>query len=98
MPRVKGSTKRKPAVKDDSFLDRPKNAASETLESVPLSPDSDLELIGEFITESREFIDNAERALLLLERKPDDQEAINTVFRAFHTIKGTAGYLNLTWI
>ncbi|OGC01359.1 hypothetical protein A2V82_01260, partial [candidate division KSB1 bacterium RBG_16_48_16] len=31
----------------------------------------------------------------LLESDPGDKEAINTVFRAFHTIKGTAGFIGL---
>src|SRR5262245_19968369 len=86
MPRTKRTKKAKPA------------GEVAPAESVTLPVDSDLELIGEFITESREFIDNAERALLHLETSPDDHEAINTVFRAFHTVKGTAGYLNLIWI
>jgi two-component system, chemotaxis family, sensor kinase CheA len=43
-------------------------------------------------------MDNAERALLQLETDPEDMEAINTVFRAFHTVKSTSSYLNLSWI
>jgi two-component system chemotaxis sensor kinase CheA len=61
-----------------------------------LPPDSDLELLGEFVTESREFIAEAESALLSLEVDPENLEAVNTVFRAFHTIKGTSGFLGLT--
>jgi two-component system chemotaxis sensor kinase CheA len=57
--------------------------------------DADIELIGDFITECREYIVGAEAALLGLEVNPDDLEAINTVFRAFHTIKGTAAFLGL---
>lgn len=37
----------------------------------------------------------AEAALLALETNPDDIEAINTVFRAFHTVKGTAAFMGL---
>jgi two-component system, chemotaxis family, sensor kinase CheA len=61
-----------------------------------LPADSDLELLGEFVTESREFISEAESALLSLEVDPENMEAVNTVFRAFHTIKGTSGFLGLT--
>ncbi len=60
-----------------------------------LPADADLELLGEFVTESREFIAEAESALLSLEVDPDKMEAVNTVFRAFHTIKGTSGFLGL---
>jgi two-component system chemotaxis sensor kinase CheA len=55
----------------------------------------DLILTGDFLTESRELLESAESALLNLESDPDDVEAINTVFRAFHTIKGTSAYLGL---
>jgi two-component system chemotaxis sensor kinase CheA len=57
--------------------------------------DVDMELMGEFVTESRECIEGAEAALLRLETDPDNSEAINTVFRAFHTIKGTSGFLGI---
>jgi len=57
--------------------------------------DADLELIGEFITEGLDLITNAEEALLTLENDPDDMDAVGTVFRAFHTIKGTAAFMEL---
>ena len=61
-----------------------------------LLPDEpDVELLAEFITENNELIEMAEGALLALEENPDDDEAINTVFRAFHTIKGTSAFLGL---
>ena len=44
-----------------------------------------------FIAESRELLAEMEHALLKLEQDPDDAEAINAVFRAAHTIKGSAG-------
>lgn len=64
---------------------------------VVILPDNiDAELIADFITESREYIESAEAALLNLEINPDDREAVNTVFRAFHTVKGTSAFLGLT--
>ena len=60
-----------------------------------LPQDADLELLGEFITECVDHISGGEAALLDLESNPDDNEQINTVFRAFHTIKGTSGFLGL---
>ncbi len=61
-----------------------------------LPDDVDVDLVAEFITESRELIAGAEAAMLSLETNIDDVEAINTVFRAFHTIKGTSAFLGLT--
>jgi two-component system chemotaxis sensor kinase CheA len=58
----------------------------------------DPELLAEFITESADLIQNAEEALLSLEHDPEDTEAVGKVFRAFHTVKGTAGFLELTLI
>ncbi|MEJ5358164.1 MAG: chemotaxis protein CheA [Desulfobacterales bacterium] len=63
-----------------------------------IPPGADPDLLAEFITESNDLIQNAEEALLSLEHDPDDLEAVGRVFRAFHTIKGTAGFLELTLI
>lgn len=60
--------------------------------------EEDVSLILDFIAESVEHINSAEAALLELETKPDDgdKELLNRILRAFHTIKGLAGFLNLT--
>ncbi len=55
----------------------------------------DTDLLREFISESREHLDNIEQGVLVLEEHPDDAETLNTIFRAFHTFKGGAGFLNL---
>ena len=55
-------------------------------------PDDNL---NDFICESREHIAAAEAALLELEQDFTDSELINCVFRAFHTVKGVAGFLSL---
>ncbi len=60
-----------------------------------LPEDADLDLIGAFITESGDLITNAEEALLTLESDPEDIEAVSTVFRAFHNIKGTSAFFEL---
>src|SRR5690606_1513326 len=62
---------------------------------VEVGADVDAELLGMFLDESREYLADAESALLALEADPDDTEACNTVFRAFHTIKGTSAFLGL---
>ncbi len=69
------------------------SAAPGEFQLLPADPDA--ELLGEFITECREYIHQSEAALLALEINPDDSESVNTVFRAFHTIKGTAGFVGL---
>ncbi|MCG6202492.1 chemotaxis protein CheA [Psychromonas antarctica] len=44
-----------------------------------------------FLSEAGDLLSAMEDALLHLENSPDDMEAINAVFRAAHTIKGTSG-------
>ncbi len=63
-----------------------------------LPADYDADLMREFITESTDLIQKAEEALLTLENDPEDTEAVGRVFRAFHTVKGTAGFLDLALI
>ena len=63
--------------------------------SAPASLGQDRELLGEFILESRDHLAQVELQMITLEKDPADSEAINTVFRAVHTIKGLAGFLDL---
>ena len=63
--------------------------------AIQLNAAADGDLLREFITESREHLDNIEQGVLVLEAQPGDAETLNTVFRAFHTFKGGAGFLNL---
>lgn len=51
-----------------------------------------------FHAESRGLLTEMEAALMHLEREPGDAEAINAVFRAAHTIKGSAGLFGLDGI
>ncbi len=44
-----------------------------------------------FAQEASELLEAMEDALLSLEQAPDDEELLHQVFRAMHTIKGTAG-------
>jgi two-component system, chemotaxis family, sensor kinase CheA len=63
-----------------------------------LKADLDAELVEEFISDAREQLQNIEQGALALERNVHDQEVIHTLFRAFHTFKGNAGFLDLTAI
>jgi two-component system chemotaxis sensor kinase CheA len=60
----------------------------------------DAELIKEFVVESQEHLANVESQLLSLEAQGDqiDTGLVNTVFRAVHSIKGTAGFMGLETI
>lgn len=58
----------------------------------------DIDLMHEFLTESAEHFQQAEVSLLALENDPGDAEAVNTVFRAFHTVKGVAGFVGISCI
>jgi two-component system chemotaxis sensor kinase CheA len=53
----------------------------------------DSELVADFVVESREHLANIERSLLALEKNPALPDAVNSVFRSFHTIKGLTGFL-----
>ncbi|NMM27498.1 MAG: chemotaxis protein CheA [Glaciimonas sp.] len=54
------------------------------------------DMLKEFVVEALELATNVEAHLLVLERQPDDQNTLNALFRSFHTIKGGAGFMNLT--
>ncbi len=47
-------------------------------------------LLKSFLVESTEELDLVEQALVALESQPSDQEALGSIFRAVHTIKGNA--------
>lgn len=53
------------------------------------------QVLQTFLMEAGELLQAMEEALLNLESEPDDKEAIGAVFRAAHTIKGSAGLFGL---
>jgi two-component system chemotaxis sensor kinase CheA len=67
--------------------------------SINKTPDrafeGDASLLADFINESRDHLHTAETKLLELETDPASADRIDNVFRAWHTIKGVAGFLNL---
>jgi two-component system chemotaxis sensor kinase CheA len=72
--------------------------ADPSAQNFTLPADADASLIQEFVTECKDLLEKAEAALLLLEANPDDMDSVNTVFRTFHTVKGTSGFLGLLHI
>ncbi len=47
--------------------------------------------LGIFLDEAKEHIQVLSDQMLILEQEPDDQNAINEIFRAAHSLKGMAG-------
>ncbi len=70
----------------------------EQIGEIPLDLNADLdnELVEEFISDAREQLEHIEQGALALEKNGHDAEGIHTLFRAFHTFKGNAGFLELT--
>lgn len=85
-------------VEDDAPAAEPEPEAPTAEPEDYMPDDPDLDLIGEFITESTDLIEKAEDALLALENDPDDMESVGMIFRAFHTVKGTAAFMELDLI
>ncbi len=56
------------------------------------------QLIQEFQVEAGEHLESCDQGLVRLSEKPDDIETVNAVFRAMHSVKGTASYLGLAAI
>ena len=54
--------------------------------------DDQIEIIQEFVTESRDMIEQLEPAIIELGQN-SDPETINAIFRLFHSMKGSAGFL-----
>ncbi len=53
------------------------------------------EIFESFIVETREILDALDLDLVELENSPEDSDLLNKIFRAFHTVKGTSGFLGL---
>jgi len=55
----------------------------------------DDEILQDFLVEAQEILEKLDSQLVALEAAPHERELLNAVFRAFHTLKGGAGFLNL---
>lgn len=53
------------------------------------------EIVDSFLLETKEILEKLDVDLMLLEKSPDDADLLNQIFRSFHTIKGTSGFLGL---
>lgn len=57
---------------------------------------TDPELVQDYLQEGEDHLQSIEQHLIKWENDPDNLEYVDTIFRGFHTIKGVAGFLNLT--
>lgn len=73
----------------------PEAVHGDAMRALELPEIYDTELLSDFIEEAKEHLASIELNMLALEANPLDMEAINAVFRPFHSIKGVAGFLNL---
>lgn len=54
------------------------------------------EIVQEFLVESVEGLDQMDRDLVALERRPADVELLSRIFRCIHSIKGASGFLGFS--
>ncbi|MBO0347998.1 Hpt domain-containing protein [Phormidium pseudopriestleyi FRX01] len=58
-----------------------------------MDPEKQQQIIGYFIEEAREHLETIEKGLLELQSTMNDQEQLNELFRAAHSVKGGAAML-----
>jgi Chemotaxis protein histidine kinase and related kinases len=56
----------------------------------------DEDILQDFLVEASEILEQLSEQLVELEKRPDDRELLNAIFRGFHTVKGGAGFLSLS--
>jgi len=56
------------------------------------------EIVQEFLAEAQEMLEGLDNFFVQLEARPDDTSLLNEIFRAAHSIKGSAGFIGLTRI
>lgn len=61
-----------------------------------MSFDADEEILQDFLVEAGEILELLSEQLVELEQSPEDSDLLNAIFRGFHTVKGGAGFLQLT--
>jgi two-component system chemotaxis sensor kinase CheA len=88
----------KPAENKSAASAAPILAAAVVIAEEREITESEQSMAMEFVGEAIGHLDAAEASLLKLEEDPTDISEVNAVFRAFHTIKGVAGFLELKQI
>lgn len=60
----------------------------------PMFAEDMKEIVDSFIVETNEIFEKLDNEILQLEKRPEDKELVNSIFRAVHTVKGTSGFLS----
>jgi two-component system chemotaxis sensor kinase CheA len=55
----------------------------------------DEEILQDFLVEAQDLLEQLNEQLVDLEQSPEDMDLLNAIFRAFHTIKGGAGFIGI---
>jgi two-component system chemotaxis sensor kinase CheA len=55
----------------------------------------DEEILQDFLVEAQDLLEQLNEQLVDLEQSPSDMDLLNAIFRAFHTIKGGAGFIGI---
>lgn len=61
-----------------------------------MSFEVDQDILQDFLIEAGEILELLSEQLVDLEQSPDDPDLLNAIFRGFHTVKGGAGFLQLS--
>lgn len=64
-------------------------------DAIVIDGSADRDFLREFCSEGRDLLQDIEKGVLVLEQSPTHRETLNSIFRAFHTFKGGAGFLGL---
>ncbi len=56
------------------------------------------EIVQDFLQEATEMLEGLDNYFVQLENNPEDKTLLNEIFRTAHSIKGSAGFINLTRI
>lgn len=74
----------------------PAAGSEQTVSVIPA--DSDVEMLQLFCAEAQDLLQEIEQGVLVLEGNPTDAGSIDSLFRAFHTLKGNVGIMKLNFL
>ena len=85
-------------VKKENFIDEPEQKEDFVFEleekEAPAMESFVENFMQDFLEETKEHLESIELKLLLLEKDTNNREIICTIFRSFHNIKGSAGFVS----
>ncbi|MDZ4700626.1 MAG: chemotaxis protein CheA [Rhodothermales bacterium] len=61
----------------------------------PIHSEDFREIVESFVVEATEILDNLDNKLLILEEHQQDKVLVDEIFRDVHTVKASAGFMNL---